>query len=298
MTDSGVKSCRYVATAGMFDGVHRGHQFLLRQLAAEAHRRSLQPLVFTFSRHPLEIIAPQRAPKLLTTPGQRIDLIRELSGIEHVELLDSTPEFLRTTGRAFLEGLHRDHHVDAFAMGFNNHIGSDGATAATLDNDAPVDIIALPEMESDEPINSTAVRSALTSGDINAAERILGHRWQYRGKVVGGKRLGRTIGFPTANIEGERSGLILPPNGVYAVDITLPDGLTRRGMANIGCRPTVDAPDSPATLEVNIFGFDSNIYGAAADITFLRRLRDEKPFANLEELRRQLEADRSAAEII
>ena len=94
MTDSGVKSCRYVATAGMFDGVHRGHQFLLRQLAAEAHRRGLQPLVFTFSRHPLEIIAPQRAPKLLTTPGQRIDLIRELSGIEHVELLDPTPEFL------------------------------------------------------------------------------------------------------------------------------------------------------------------------------------------------------------
>lgn len=297
MTGCGVESCRYIATAGMFDGVHRGHQFLLRQLAAEAQRRGLKPVVFTFSRHPLETIAPQRAPKLLTTPEQRIDLIRELSGIEHVELLDPTPEFLRTSGKTFLEGLHRDHQVDAFAMGFNNHIGSDGATAATLD-DAPADIIALPEMESDEPVNSTAVRRALASGDINTAERILGHRWQYRGKVVDGKRLGRTIGFPTANIEGERSGLILPPNGVYAVDITLPDGMPRRGMANIGCRPTVDAPGSPATLEVNIFGFDGDIYGAPADITFLQRLRDERHFANLEELRRQLEADRNAAKNI
>lgn len=297
MTGCGVESCRYIATAGMFDGVHRGHQFLLRQLAAEAQRRGLKPVVFTFSRHPLETIAPQRAPKLLTTPEQRIDLIRELSGIEHVELLDPTPEFLRTSGKTFLEGLHRDHQVDAFAMGFNNHIGSDGATAATLD-DAPADIIALPEMESDEPVNSTAVRRALASGDINTAERILGHRWQYRGKVVDGKRLGRTIGFPTANIEGERSGLILPPNGVYAVDITLPDGMPRRGMANIGCRPTVDAPGSPATLEVNIFGFDGDIYGAPADITFLQRLRDERHFANLKELRRQLEADRNAAKNI
>lgn len=297
MTGCGVESCRYIATAGMFDGVHRGHQFLLRQLAAEAQRRGLKPVVFTFSRHPLETIAPQRAPKLLTTPEQRIDLIRELSGIEHVELLDPTPEFLRTSGKTFLEGLHRDHQVDAFAMGFNNHIGSDGATAATLD-DAPADIIALPEMESDEPVNSTAVRRALASGDINTAERILGHRWQYRGKVMDGKRLGRTIGFPTANIEGERSGLILPPNGVYAVDITLPDGMPRRGMANIGCRPTVDAPGSPATLEVNIFGFDGDIYGAPADITFLQRLRDERHFANLEELRRQLEADRNAAKNI
>lgn len=295
MSDSGAESRRYAATAGMFDGVHRGHQFLLNHLVRYARSRGLEPLVFTFARHPLETISPGSAPQLLTAPEQRISLIRELSGINHVELLDPTPEFLRATGCEFLERLHRNHGVDAFAMGFNNHIGSDRAIPVTLAG-APVDLLELPRLESDEPVNSTSVRNALAAGDIQTAERLLGHRWQYRGKVVDGKKLGRTIGFPTANIEGVVPQLMLPQNGVYAVDVTLSDGAVHRGMANIGCRPTVDIPGAPATLEVNIFDFDGNIYGDTADIAFLKRLRSEKAFASLDDLRHQLEVDRTEAQ--
>lgn len=295
MTENNADSCRYAATAGMFDGVHRGHQFVLRHLKEEAARRGLTPLVFTFSRHPLEVIAPDRAPRLLTTPSQRIELIGELSGIGRVEILEPSPEFLRTTGHDFLTHLHESYGVDAFVMGFNNRVGSDGATPATLGN-TDVDVLALTALESRQPVNSSAVRQAIQAGDIAVAEEILGHRWLYRGHVVGGKQLGRTIGFPTANIEGGDPNLILPRTGVYAVEITLPDGTTHRGMANIGCRPTVDLPGAPASLEVNIFGFNGDLYGAQVDIAFLKRLRDEKPFGNLEELRQQLEADRSAAQ--
>lgn len=297
MTENSAGSCRYVATAGMFDGVHRGHQFVLRHLKEEAARRGLTPLVFTFSRHPLEVIAPDRAPRLLTTPRQRIELIGELSGIGRVEILEPSPEFLRTTGHDFLTHLHGSYGVDAFVMGFNNRIGCDGATPATLGN-TDVDVLALPALESKQPVNSSAVRQALQAGDIAAGEEILGHRWRYRGHVVSGKQLGRTIGFPTANIEGAGPNLILPRTGVYAVDITLPDGTMHRGMANIGYRPTVDRPGAPASLEVNIFGFSGDLYGAQVDIAFLKRLRAEKPFDSLEELRQQLEADRSAAQNI
>lgn len=295
MNEHGVNHRPAAATAGMFDGVHRGHQFMLGRFADEARHRGLEPVVFTFARHPLSVIAPDRTPALLSAPGQRADLIRELTGIRRVEIIEPTPELMRATARKFLDDLRRRYGVETFAMGFNNHIGSDRATAQALASGAPADIIALPPLPSDQPVNSSAIRSAIAAGDISAAEAMLGHRWTYRGTVVPGKQLGRTIGFPTANIEGAVAGLLLPPGGVYAVDVTLGDGSRYRGMANIGSRPTVDAEGAPTSFEVNIFGYSGDLYGRTVDIDFLARLRDERRFPSLDSLRRQLEADRDAA---
>lgn len=283
---------RYIATAGMFDGVHRGHHFVLSALVRDANARGLEPLVFTFAQHPMAIVAPHKAPSLLTSPSQREALIASVAGIRRVETIETTAEFLAKDARKFLDDIHERHAVDVFLMGFNNHIGSDRATAAQL-ADASVEVELLPPLEGDSSVSSSAVRSAIAACDFVHAEALLGHQWLYEGIVVHGRQLGRTIGFPTANIEPAAASLLLPPSGVFAVDTILPDGSVFRGMANIGTRPTVGG--HKATFEVNIFGFEGNLYGRMVKVRFLKRLRDERPFVSLDELRQQLEADRNLA---
>ena len=285
---------RYVATVGMFDGVHRGHVFLLRKLAEVARERGLEPMVFTFAGHPMCQLAPCQAPKTLTTAAQRADMIRQATGINRVEILDPKPELLSLTGNQFLHHIHDTYAVDAFLMGFNNHIGSDRADASALAS-ACMPVIVMPELPAEYKVNSSTIRQALAEGRIEDATDILGHRWHYRGHVVHGRQLGRTIGFPTANIEPLEACQLLPKPGVYAVDVTLPEGRTLRGMANIGHRPTVDCADAPMSFEVNIFDCDADLYGTVLDVAFLGRLRDERPFSSVEALRLQLVADREAA---
>lgn len=288
---------RYMATTGMFDGVHRGHIFALRQLESEAARRGLTPAVFTFSAHPLSLIAPSKAPRLLSAASERADLIRDLIPAAEVVILELDPALLALTAREFLDMLHRDYGVDAFAMGFNNHIGSDRASAADL-ADAPVPVLALAEAPAETQLCSTAARNAIARGSIDEANNILGRRWRFRGRVVHGKQLGRKIGFPTANIEPVDSSVIIPPSGVYAVDVTLPAGTVARGMANIGVRPTVDAAGAPVSFEVHILDFSGNLYGEVIEVSFLRLLRNEKHFSSIEELREQLAGDAELAKKI
>jgi len=143
---------------------------------------------------------------------------------------------------------------------------------------------------------SSAIRAALARGDVASANRMLGRPYSLRGKVVGGKRLGRTIGYPTANISLGDDSLLVPARGVYAVSVTLDDGETKRGMLNIGVRPTVDGSEAPeTTLEVNIFDWDGSLYGREIEVSFLARLRDERRFDNIEQLKKQLDEDRRAA---
>lgn len=286
---------RYIATAGMFDGVHRGHQFVLRSLAEAGRSRGLEPVVFTFAPHPMTVVAPHKAPSLLTSPSRRETLINTLAGISRVETIDSTPEFLAKDARSFLEEIHARFGVDVFLMGFNNHIGRDRASASELAGGA-VEVRGLPPFAEDGTISSSAVRNAIAASDFCRAESLMGHHWVYDGVVVHGRQLGRTIGFPTANIEPAVPGLLLPPAGVYAVDVRMPDGRERRGMANIGTRPTVSGHGT--TFEVNIFGFEGNLYGSPVEVRFLKRLRAERPFGSLEELKAQLEADRRQAKAV
>jgi len=202
---------RYIATAGMFDGVHRGHHFVLSALVRDANARGLEPLVFTFAQHPMAIVAPHKAPSLLTSPSQREALIASVAGIRRVETIETTAEFLAKDARKFLDDIHERHAVDVFLMGFNNHIGSDRATAAQL-ADASVEVELLPPLEGDSSVSSSAVRSAIAACDFVHAEALLGHQWLYEGIVVHGRQLGRTIGFPTANIEPAAASL-LPKTG-------------------------------------------------------------------------------------
>lgn len=287
----------YMATVGMFDGLHTGHLFVLGELKRRAADKGLCPMAITFARHPAETLAPGHAPRLLMSAEAKRKAIAGLAGIEAVELIDFSPEFAAMPAARFLEML-KAKGVSSLAMGFNNHIGSDRLDAKAASALGIIDIEQLPPCPGDEATSSSALRSAIAEADFGRAATLLGRPYTIDGTVTGGKRLGRTIGFPTANIAtalGPRQ--LLPPDGAYAADITLDgEASPRRAIVNIGLRPTVDNSTEPArTIEAHILDFDADIYGTHVSLTFLRRLRPERRFPSLDALRAQLAIDAQAA---
>lgn len=286
-----------MAATGMFDGLHAGHLFVLAELRRRAAARGLQPMVISFANHPSETLRPDKPVQLLMSPPAKRKAIRELAGIDTVEIIDFTPDFAAMTAAQYLATLKKKG-VAALAMGFNNHIGSDRLDATGAAALGIIDIEQLPPCPGDEATSSSALRHAIADADLDTAAGLLGRPFAIDGTVVGGKRLGRTIGFPTANIAptlGSRQ--LLPPDGVYAADITLEDETaTRRAMVNIGVRPTVDNSAAPArSIEAHILDFDADIYGTPVSLAFLRRLRSERRFPSLDALRAQLALDATAA---
>ena len=294
-----MKGC--VATIGMFDGVHLGHRFLLDRVRREAAARGLGTLVVTFGRHPLSVINAAMAPKRLTTNNQRAKLLSD-SGVDRIVTLDFDDTTRLMTASQFMRHLRDDYDVREIVMGFNHRFGHDRLTSreqyAEAGRSVGVDVVFAEPYDGDggDGVCSSAIRTALVRGDVASANRMLGRPYSLRGKVVGGKRLGRTIGYPTANISLGDDSLLVPARGVYAVSVTLDDGETKRGMLNIGVRPTVDDSETPeTTLEVNIFDWDGSLYGREIEVSFLARLRDERRFDNIEQLKKQLDEDRRAA---
>lgn len=300
-----------IAAVGTFDGCHRGHQAIFSALVDEGRSRGLRPLVFSFSRHPLALLAPSRMPSALTDTTLRHEQILACPGVADVVFLDFTADDFRASARAFAERLRCDYGVEALVMGFNNTIGSDRADAAAIASAGimPVAATVPPVMVAGAPAASSRVREAVAEGRLDLAADILGRPFTVRGHVVHGAAIGVTIGFPTANILPLDPTQLLPPPGVYAVDVTLPaapcpgardssrpysGAVIRRGMANIGLRPTL-ADGRGLVLEVHIIDFDGDLYGRTIDIAFLRRLRDERPFPSLAALRHQLTLDLSSA---
>ena len=288
---------RYMAATGMFDGLHAGHLFVLAKLRRRAAARGLQPMVISFANHPSETLRPDKPVRLLMSAPAKRKAIRELAGIDTVEIIDFTPDFAAMTAAQYLATLKKKG-VAALAMGFNNHIGSDRLDATGAAALGIIDIEQLPPCPGDEATSSSALRHAIADADLDTAAGLLGRPFAIDGTVVGGKRLGRTIGFPTANIAptlGPRQ--LLPPDGVYAADITLEGETdTRRAMVNIGVRPTVDKSATPArSIEAHILDFDADIYGTPVSLAFLRRLRSERRFPSLDALRAQLALDATAA---
>lgn len=273
----------------MFDGVHKGHAHLLRQLKDEAARRDLEPLVLTFARHPLSVLHPESAPAVLTGTGLRADLIRRL-GIDNIGILDFASDDFRLGAAEFMDRIRNEYGVEALLMGFNNHIGSDRMTCHELVAEG-LPVIGASRYP-DLKVSSSAVRAAVVGSDFAKAEELLGHQFVIRGTVVGGHRIGRTIGFPTANVVPEDSAQLMPDDGVYAVTVRTDTG-TYRGMANIGIRPTVGGANR--TLEVHLIGFEGDLYGQTVDISFIRRLREERCFPDLQALKEQLAIDCLAA---
>lgn len=288
-----------MATIGTFDGVHRGHRALLSQLVDDARERGLAPTVVTFTTHPHQAISPGEAPPMLMTARQRADSIMA-SGVEDVVMLRFDERMRMMSAREFMEMLHRDYAVDALLMGFNNSFGHDrprGLDAyRVIGRETGMDVEGANELTSDgcPRICSSQARAFLQQARPEDAARVLGAPYRITGRVVHGKELGRTIGFPTANILPLDAACLIPAKGVYAASVTLPDGSTYPAMLNIGHRPSIDSPDSPVSIEAHILGFSGDIYGSTVDVDFLRYMRPERKFPSLDALRQQLVEDAAA----
>ena len=300
-----------VVTTGFFDGVHLGHRHILSCLKAKAAERGEESLVVTFWPHPRTVLQQDaREFRLLSTLQEKCDLIRSF-GIDGVEVLPFTREFAALSARDYLQMLGERFNATLLVMGYDNRVGSDHMTGDSLAascakqpvfaHGKPVEVTSCakqPVFAHDASrnlaISSTRIREALSAGDVKAACDMLGRPYSLHGVVVAGNRMGRTLGFPTANMKLYEPLKLIPAGGVYAVDVeTL--GSTFRGMCNIGVRPTV-GPGNALTVETNIFDFNEDIYGLDIVIRFIARIRDERRFDSLDALRAQLAIDKSACE--
>ena len=286
-----------LATIGMFDGVHKGHLYLLRQALDEARRLGLESMVVTFSEHPRTMLkgSPE---KLLTTCDERRTRL-EATGIDRVCILDFS-QIHTLTAEQFLRYLHEKESVTTLLMGYDHHFGSDRLSSIEdykrAGQRAGVQILhALPYTETttnNEPyISSSLIRKALEDGRIEHANDMLGYAYSVSGQVVHGKQIGTKIGFPTANLQLAEANKLIPQKGVYAVQVELNKRIYR-GVMNIGDNPTIECtPSQTSHLEVHIIGFEGNLYDQSLRVEFIHRLRDEVQFASLAALRAQIATD-------
>lgn len=291
-------SARRIAAVGMYDGVHAGHRFLIDYLGVEARSRGLVPAVVTFSRHPLTVVRPLQAPALLNTLEQRVSLLGE-AGAQDVILLSFNDALRRMSAREFLGALKRKFAIEALVLGFNNRFGHDRPESLdqykTLGQEIGVEVITAPEYRGPgAPVSSSAIRRHLMEGRPEEAARLLGSNYTLRGKVINGKRLGRTLGFPTANLELPAASLLIPAPGVYAAYVITPDGVRRKAVVNVGYRPTVsDTAEERKQLsvEAHILDFVGYIYDEEITIEFVKYLRPEKTFSSTSKLASQIADD-------
>lgn len=286
-----------VIATGFFDGVHIGHRFVIERLVNAARERDDQSMVVTFWPHPRNVLQDDaRNLRLLTSLEEKKALLRGL-GVDHVEVLPFTKEFSRLTTREYFRDiLITRFGAKAILIGYDNRMGCDPQTPESIEKmaqDEGLDVIRLGSVASPAgvTVSSTKIRDAVAAGQMEAAAAMLGYEYSLLGVVVAGNRLGRTIGFPTANIQLYEPLKLLPGNGVYSVDA---EALGRKfkGMCNIGVRPTVRA-GGQRTIETNIFDFDEDIYGLDLKVTFHHKIRDERRFDSIDTLRSQLAADKA-----
>lgn len=285
-----------VVATGFFDGVHLGHRHLISTLTREARERGDQSVVLTFWPHPRNVLQDDaRNLRLLTSLDEKKALLKGL-GVDRVEVLPFTKDFSKLTTREYLRDCLKGRlGCSAIVIGYDNRMGSDPATPDEIQAIAESEGIAAIRCDKMEipggiAVSSTKIRSALSVGEVEVAANMLGYRYSMTGVVVSGNQLGRTIGFPTANMRLYEPLKLIPGNGVYKVRVdTL--GSSYVGMCNIGLRPTV-GQGGGLTIETNIFDFDEDIYGLDIKLTFERKIRDERRFASLDDLKAQLEADR------
>lgn len=290
---------RRIAAIGMFDGVHRGHRFLIDFLKEEGAKRSLTPTVVTFAEHPLATVRPSECPKLITTVDQKTALLQE-AGVADCVLLPFSDRLRRLTARKFLQRLKESYDVDALVIGFNHSFGHDRVKGIdayrAIGQEVGIEVIAAPEYDCQEGrISSSVVRRLLDEGRLADANTALGHNFTLRGTVVEGNRIGRTLGFPTANIQPESARQQLPARGVYAAYVTDDEGIRHKAMVNVGTRPTVESEGETIHIEAHIFDYLSYLYGRSIDVEFVAWIRPERRFASLDKLKAQLADDEHTA---
>lgn len=279
-----------VATIGFFDGVHRGHQFLLDKVKELARERCMESLVVTFRSLPKSGALP-----CLTTYNRKHWLL-SLQHIDKIETLDFTPELKSMTARTFMDEVLRQRlGVKVLVIGYDHRFGhnrEDGFDDyVRYGKELGIEVIQAPELKDIDGISSSMIKSLLAQGDITTTTKLLGTNYVIEGKVVDGYKVGRTIGFPTANIDPASIDTLLPCNGVYDVMVRI-DGepISHHGMLNIGMRPTFDGKKK--TIEVHLLRYEGNLYGHTLQVAFLERIRGEQEFDTVDALREQLYADR------
>jgi len=291
---------RAVVTVGTFDGLHRGHQVLLDRIKSIAVNDGGESVLLTFFPHPRLVLFPDDNDlRLLTTLEEKIELL-ESSGIDHLIIHPFTVEFSRTTVSEYVRDiLVKGIGVRKLVIGYDHHFGRN--REGSLENLRAVapnygfEVEEIPaRMIDDVNVSSTKIRNALSEGDVARANGFLGYPYTLTGMVVKGNEIGRSIGFPTANVEPADPVKLIPGNGVYAVKVHYGDALYH-GMANIGKRPTVVKNTGRRVIEVHIFGFSSDLYGKKLRLTFHGRIRDEIKFEDVGALKEQLEKDAAAA---
>lgn len=290
-----------VVSIGAYDGIHRGHQLVLKSVVQLANERGCASGVVTFDRHPASITRPENAPLLLTDHNQRMELFEAL-GLDYVYLVEFTQERAQTTEFDFAADVLVDRmSVVAVVVGEDFHFGK-GRTGSVeslteIGSNFGFEVVGLELLGSNlrvpglaEPVSSTAVRRSLLGGDIARVNELLGRKFEIRGTVSQGDKRGRMIGFPTANIAA-RPGWAWPANGVYACWAVLPDGSRLPAAVNVGLRPTFHQRAEQPVLEVHVLDFSGDLYGQQLRVEFVAFLRSEQRFGGIDELREQLAID-------
>ena len=293
-----------VATIGFFDGVHRGHRCLLEQVRDVAAARHLRSALITFPVHPRKVMGKAEELELLTTFDEKLALL-ERTGIDCCLLLDFTPELARLTAREFMQLLSERFRVECLVIGYDHRFGHNrsesfddylayGRSMGMEVVRACAERVDWDGSGEERAVSSSVVRRLLHKGEVAEAARCLGYRYFLSGTVVKGNQLGRTIGFPTANLAVNCPDKLVPANGVYAVWVEW-DEKTCKGMLNIGQRPTLGS-GLQRTIEVHILGFDGDIYGETLCLRFVERMRSEQKFNGINDLAVQLAKDAVAVE--
>jgi riboflavin kinase/FMN adenylyltransferase len=285
-----------VLTIGTFDGVHLGHQRIIQQLNEEAQKHGGESVLFTFYPHPRMVLFPDsHGLKLLQTQVEKIEKLERM-GLQNVIVHPFTKEFSRLTAIEFVRDyLVNKLNVKTIVIGYDHQFGKNREGSLELLKDlAPVydfNVIEIPAQDIDDVnVSSTKIRNALKSGNIETANAFLGEPFEMNGIVQSGKQIGRSIGFPTANIDLGSSVKLIPEIGVYLVRVVTPSRAEYFGMLNIGVNPTV-SDNAQTTIEVHLLDYSGDLYGQELQVKVLSRLRDELKFDSLEELKNQLAKD-------
>jgi riboflavin kinase/FMN adenylyltransferase len=288
-----------ILTLGTYDGVHLGHQEIIRSLVNRAKMENKESVLFTFDPHPRKVLYPESySVKLIDTVDEKLQKLQDL-GLDTVILFPFTKDFSRLSAMEFVRDvLVNQIGVSEMHIGYDHHFGKNREGSfqelQELGELYNFQVFQLPAIALEETtISSTKIRNAILEGKIEYASEMMGKPFVLQGKVVRGQQIGRTIGFPTANIDLENTEKIVPKNGVYAVKTYIEEQVIH-GVMNIGTRPTI-ANNGEVTIEVHMFDFKEEIYNKHLKVEVMQRIRDEKRFENIEDLKKQIQLDEATA---
>lgn len=285
-----------VATIGFFDGVHRGHRFLIDRVIEEAQRLGMSSAVITFDRHPREVLQTDYQPDLLSTLDEKLLLLSK-THVDNTVVLHFDASLAALTAHDFMRDvLQRQLKVRKLIIGYDNRFGHNRSEGfddyVRYGKELGIEVIRADAfLPDDVRVSSSVIRTCLREGRVEDANRLLGYDYTIESRIVSGYQNGRKMGFPTANLDVTRCQQLLPASGVYAVLVRLKDSVGwKRGMMNIGHRPTFNG--TTTSMEVNLFNFSGNLYGQELLVSFISKIRDERKFDSIEALAEQLQHDK------